>query len=235
MSYFADELGGYFAAARMRLSRLHYDKPHRCPTWAGPGWSYGDYEKCGASFASFMYKRRAWQWRFTRCPSCGVLCLPHVTRWADPAWLWWYLRDRRKLYGKWPYRNRKEKSMSDNGQSKPFADGDIIYANDIQDRIQFLASEDANGAGLSDDEARELEKLSTFLLAVIGTWGEDRWESMTFVADSYWANYAYDQSHDIYGAAVDTDFWGADMWADVLRNNYTAVELGDVKYWADGR
>jgi hypothetical protein len=61
---------------------------------------------CDASFAAFMYERTHWPWRFTRCPKCGVICLPHVTRWADPTWLHWYFGRRRRIYGKWPYSNR---------------------------------------------------------------------------------------------------------------------------------
>ena len=88
----------------MKLSRLNYDKVHRCPSWSGAGWHAGFGNECDASFASFIYERRAWKWRFTRCPQCRVLCLPYVTRWADPSWLHWYLGRRRWIYGLWPYR-----------------------------------------------------------------------------------------------------------------------------------
>jgi hypothetical protein len=89
----------------MRLSRLNYDKQHRCPGWSGGGWRRGpEPSRCpGGSFASFMYERSHWNWRFTRCPQCGLLCLPFVTRWADPSWLRWYHGKRRKVYRKWPY------------------------------------------------------------------------------------------------------------------------------------
>lgn len=88
----------------IRVSRLNYDKAHRCPAWSGGGWRPGpDDSECSASFASFLYGRRAWQWRFTRCRQCAVLCLPLVTRWLDPSWLRWYAVRRRRTYGLWPY------------------------------------------------------------------------------------------------------------------------------------
>jgi hypothetical protein len=86
----------------IRVSRLDYDKAHRCPTWSGGGWRGSD-RHCDGSFASFIYERRHWRWRFTRCHQCDVVCLPYVTRWLDPSWLWWYHGQRRKTYSKWPY------------------------------------------------------------------------------------------------------------------------------------
>jgi hypothetical protein len=81
---------------RFRVSRLNYDKPHRCPGWAGAGESHVWAKKwwriiasCpGQSFAGFLYDLPHWRWRFIRCPSCGVLCLPWVTRKLDPTWQW---------------------------------------------------------------------------------------------------------------------------------------------------
>lgn len=95
----------------MRLSRLNYDKVHRCPTWSGGGWkpANGKHEyECSASFAQFIYYKkgthaisRTWPWRFTRCPRCRVLCLPFVTRWADLSWLGWrYGPEYRRIYGR---------------------------------------------------------------------------------------------------------------------------------------
>lgn len=80
----------------LRLTRLSYDKPHRCPAWSCSGWHDKFSSECDASFASFIYERRAWNWRFTHCPQCGVRCLPYVTRWLDPSWLRWYLGRRRR-------------------------------------------------------------------------------------------------------------------------------------------
>lgn len=90
----------------IQISRLNYDKPHRCPTWSGGGWRNGDAAdpRCTASFASFMYRRTAWKWRPVQCRRCGLVCLPYVTRWLDPTWLWWYFGRRRKIYNQWPYR-----------------------------------------------------------------------------------------------------------------------------------
>lgn len=91
----------------MRISRLNYDKMHRCPSWSGGGWRSGpDKSACeGASFASFIYDRPAWKWRFTRCPQCRTLCLPYVTRWADLTWLRWRATAYRRIYGKGKYKH----------------------------------------------------------------------------------------------------------------------------------
>ncbi len=85
----------------MRISRLNYDKVWRCPSWSGGGWTRGDDAgTCSASFASFYFERSHPRWRFTRCPECGVICLPDVTRWADPTYLWWYFGQRRRIYNR---------------------------------------------------------------------------------------------------------------------------------------
>lgn len=86
--------------AAVRLSRLNYDKVWRCPGWSGGGWRPSpDPPRCpGASFARFIYDRPAWKWRFTRCPACGIVCLPIVTRWLDPAY-WRWLATRPKWKG----------------------------------------------------------------------------------------------------------------------------------------
>ena len=80
----------------MRLSRLNYDKVWRCPGWSGGAWRPGpDPAQCeGASFASFYFERKLSWLRFTRCPGCGIVCLPLVTRWADPAYLSFWARRR---------------------------------------------------------------------------------------------------------------------------------------------
>lgn len=34
-----------------------------------------------------IYDGRWWAWRFNRCAICGLLVLPYMVRWIDPAWL----------------------------------------------------------------------------------------------------------------------------------------------------
>lgn len=82
----------------LRFRRHCYDKPHRCPGWAGGGWKYPKTMVCdGGSLTFQMYPRRkAWSLRSYRCTRCGTRTIPYVTRWADPTWYrlyWWQLRD----------------------------------------------------------------------------------------------------------------------------------------------
>ncbi len=74
----------------MRLSRPCYDKPHRCPGWAGGGMRYAKVSRCDSgSLSDDMYARTAWKWRLNRCATCGVHVLPFVIRYLDPRW-WSY-------------------------------------------------------------------------------------------------------------------------------------------------
>ncbi len=41
----------------------------------------------GGSLSHTMYEKSAWQWRFNRCESCGVIVWPFVVRTLD--WRWW--------------------------------------------------------------------------------------------------------------------------------------------------
>lgn len=78
----------------MYLRRHCYDKPWRCPGWAGGGWRYPRVQRCdGGSLDYFQEARYGWEdWRFNRCPKCDVLVVPHVTRWLDPTYLWFRVR-----------------------------------------------------------------------------------------------------------------------------------------------
>jgi hypothetical protein len=69
----------------MRLSRPCYDKPHRCPGWAGGGMRYAKVDRCDGGRLDIY--RSWWQWRINRCDTCGVYVLPYVVRWLD--WRWW--------------------------------------------------------------------------------------------------------------------------------------------------
>ena len=78
----------------MRISRLDYDKPHRCPRRTGPAFRYSRETYCETGFIRDIYNGfypRTWRWRFARCDSCDVVTLPYVTRWLDPTWVWYWL------------------------------------------------------------------------------------------------------------------------------------------------
>jgi hypothetical protein len=76
----------------MRFRRHCYDKPHRCPGWAGGGWKWkrGRDVCSGGSLTRQIYtdtsRVRFWSWRSYRCRVCGTRTIPYVTRWLDPSW-----------------------------------------------------------------------------------------------------------------------------------------------------
>lgn len=71
----------------LNVSRPCYDKPHRCPGWAGGGMRYAEVDLCahGGSLDG-MYDKRAYRRRTNRCPECGVLVLPIMVRYLDWRW-----------------------------------------------------------------------------------------------------------------------------------------------------
>ena len=74
-----------------KIMRVNYDKPHRCPTWSGPGWKGGKGECESGSFSRVFYEEEYYQnkkpeWRFHTCESCGVVVLPEVLKNLDPTW-----------------------------------------------------------------------------------------------------------------------------------------------------
>lgn len=88
----------------MYLRRHCYDKPWRCPGWAGGGWSWAEPQRCdGGSLGIHIKELPLRNWRFGRCGTCDVLVIPLVTRWVDPTYLWWRLK-------RWPgnVRERRE-------------------------------------------------------------------------------------------------------------------------------
>lgn len=86
-----------------RVSRQCYDKPHRCPGWAGGGWKYTPESICDSSYVDWYGHQEAdgtWvdkrfkKWRLNVCrDKCGTLVLPYATRYVDPTWYWWTARD----------------------------------------------------------------------------------------------------------------------------------------------
>lgn len=81
----------------MRMSRMCYDKSHRCPGWAGGGMKCAKVSRCdnGRIRTRVPYVGvpgefevpHAKPWRFGYCNACDVVTWPSVTRWLD--WHWW--------------------------------------------------------------------------------------------------------------------------------------------------
>lgn len=86
----------------MRMSRMCYDKSHRCPGWAGGGMRYAKVSRCdnGHVRTRVPYEGLpgefevpyAQPWRFGYCDTCDVVTWPSVTRWLDWRWLRSYAR-----------------------------------------------------------------------------------------------------------------------------------------------
>jgi hypothetical protein len=99
-----------------RVSRQCYDKPHRCPGWAGGGWHYTDDSICQSGYVDWYgytdpttgewVDKRLKKFRANTCrKQCGTLVLPYATRYVDPTW-WKYEAESRWddiLYWRWGY------------------------------------------------------------------------------------------------------------------------------------
>lgn len=91
-----------------RLSRPCYDKPHRCPGWAGGGLKFPKGEdRCENGSirtrvpmkgfpGEFEYPATA-RWHFGHCTKCDVVTWPWITRKIDPTW--WL--DRVRTWRRW--------------------------------------------------------------------------------------------------------------------------------------
>lgn len=73
----------------MRISRPCYDKPHRCPGWAGGGMRYAKFDLCDDGRLYQPYRRR--YWLGARCSECGVYALPIAVQWLDWRWLKYFI------------------------------------------------------------------------------------------------------------------------------------------------
>jgi hypothetical protein len=80
----------------MRLSRPCYDKPHRCPGWAGGGWKSSKADRCENGSICTNNSTGWWvldlsghpgehRWRFGRCTKCDVVTWPYNIRFVDPT------------------------------------------------------------------------------------------------------------------------------------------------------
>jgi hypothetical protein len=88
---------------KFRLSRPCYDKPHRCPGWAGGGNRFpsekgeAKYGRCENGSIRTRMPRGGEpgddypgirKWHFGRCTNsqCKVVTWPWALRWIDPSW-----------------------------------------------------------------------------------------------------------------------------------------------------
>ena len=79
----------------MRFSRPCYDKPLRCPGWAGGGMRYARRDRCAHGRMSGWHGDRPWPtWSLHRCDTCDVVTWPYVVRWLNPVTVARELRDR---------------------------------------------------------------------------------------------------------------------------------------------
>jgi len=89
---------------KFRLSRPCYDKPWRCPGWAGGGLKLAKKYHCENGRMTGWEGDQRWpQWRFQRCTQCSTVTLPFALRRLDPTWIawritrWWETRDLRAI------------------------------------------------------------------------------------------------------------------------------------------
>lgn len=83
----------------MRLSRPCYDKPWRCPGWAGGGMRYAKRDRCeGGRMLGWNHGEQRWPhlW-FHRCNTCDVVTLPFALRWVISV-DWWGVVTRRAAW-----------------------------------------------------------------------------------------------------------------------------------------
>lgn len=103
----------------MRLSRPCYDKPHRCPGWAGGGIHRAKVDRCynGSIRTRVPYEGYPGEfhypgskkWRFGHCNKCDIVTWPVVTRWLDPGWWKWVFHKWTWRYDDWKYERQWKK------------------------------------------------------------------------------------------------------------------------------
>lgn len=80
----------------MYLRRHCYDKPHRCPGWAGGGRKFPRHEptrwwhkrtRCEGGHLDIDYEDRWYKFRWHRCNNCDVRAIPIIIKNFDPMWI----------------------------------------------------------------------------------------------------------------------------------------------------
>lgn len=75
------------------FSRHCYDKPHRCPGWAGGGMKYAKVDRCpNSGRINVDYDDRWYRWKFHHCTDCTVTCWPILVQELDYTWWAWRFR-----------------------------------------------------------------------------------------------------------------------------------------------
>jgi hypothetical protein len=116
--------------------------------------------------------------------------------------------------------------------------GNIVYSSDIEAQILRLIMRYSGRPQISwdADDSDEYDELFQFRASVLHEYGADAWRiGLSFVADSYWQEYADEFANGIYGAATDEPFWDNDAFAESLRESYVVFDLDGTEYWGDGR
>lgn len=117
--------------------------------------------------------------------------------------------------------------------------GDIIYSGEIDARmneLDALYAHTEDSSEWEEDHADEYAELRNFKDEIVSTWSEKAWnEGLSFVADSYWDEYAASHAHEIYGEATETLYWNDDLYSADLQDDFTKITLDDVEYWGDGQ
>lgn len=82
----------------MPISRPCYDKPHRCPGWAGGGWTYARTDRCAGGRVSWPHGLYWWP---GRCETCGMIVLPYVVSLTSPYMWKWHIKYRAGHLADW--------------------------------------------------------------------------------------------------------------------------------------
>lgn len=125
---------------------------------------------------------------------------------------------------------------------------DVVSGNvfDIRDTIQRFEELESEKDSLAPEQVAdwenqdEFETLQQFLDEVKGYGGDEQWRGdwypVTFIADSYFEDYAREEAEDLYGKELREARWPFDCidWkkaADELKMDYASVEIDGATYW----
>lgn len=72
---------------RIHIRRACYDKPWRCPGWAGGGWRYPKKTVCEGGSIGHYESKLANLFLPRRHADCGTVRLPLIVKWVDPTWV----------------------------------------------------------------------------------------------------------------------------------------------------
>lgn len=71
----------------MKISRINYNKPGKCPGWYGAGWGNAGTITCDGFPTPWETKsgkdKKLWRWRISKCYTCGRILLPHKLKYFE--------------------------------------------------------------------------------------------------------------------------------------------------------